>query len=114
MPLGNHQATDKKRDEITTVVLKSSNPYLPDRVEFRHQFVKSKAGRGIDIKKNVLTPSIIHWWRGGYGFYHTQGEFPDMWAHSEYLGPDIDTAFFVSKHYDGFFCETKVTIFCTC
>ena len=50
MPLGNHHATDTKRDEITTVVLKSTNPYLPDRVEFRHQFVKFKAGYGIDMK----------------------------------------------------------------
>ena len=57
-------------------------------------------------KKNVLTPSIIHWWRGGYGFYHTQGEFPDVWALSEDLRSDIDTVF-VSKHYDGFFCVTK-------
>jgi hypothetical protein len=29
MTLGNHQATDAKKDEITTVVLKSANPYLP-------------------------------------------------------------------------------------
>ena len=47
MPLGNHQATDTKKNEITTVVLKSTNPYLPDRVEFKHQFVEFKAGRGI-------------------------------------------------------------------
>ena len=64
-------------------------------------------------KKNVLTPSIIHWWRGGYGFYHTQREFPDVWAHSEDLSSDIDTVF-VSKHYDGFFSKTKITIFGTC
>ena len=47
MPLGNHQATDTKKDEITTVVLRSTNPYLPDRVEFKHQFVKFKAGHGV-------------------------------------------------------------------
>ena len=55
MPLGNHQATDSRGGEITTVVLKSTNPYLPDRVEFRHQFVKFKAGRGIDIKISYQT-----------------------------------------------------------
>ena len=38
---------------------------------------------------------------GGYGFYHTQGEFPDVWAISEDLRSDIDTVF-VSKRYDGF------------
>ena len=35
MPLGNHQATDTKKIEITTIVLKSTNPYLPDRVELQ-------------------------------------------------------------------------------
>ena len=39
MPLGNLQATGTKKYEITTIVLKSTNPYLPDRVEFNHQFV---------------------------------------------------------------------------
>ena len=39
MPLGNHQATNAKKYEITTTVLKSTNPYLLDQVEFKHQFV---------------------------------------------------------------------------
>ena len=47
------------------------------------------------------------------GIDHTQGEFPDMWTLSENLRSDVDTVF-VSKHYDGFFCKTKVKIFCTC
>jgi hypothetical protein len=62
----NYQATGLKKYEITTIDLKTTNPYLPDRVEFRHQFVKFKAGNAIYIKKNVLTLSIICWWRGGY------------------------------------------------
>ena len=45
--LGNLQATDSKKNEITTFVMKSTNPHLPDRVDFKHQFVKFKAGRGI-------------------------------------------------------------------
>ena len=45
--------------------------------------------------------------------YHTQGEFPDMWTLSENLRSNVDTVF-VSKHYDVFFCKTKVTIFGTC
>ena len=43
----NHQATDLKKCEFTTIVLKTTNPYLPDRVEFKHQFVKFKAGHVI-------------------------------------------------------------------
>jgi hypothetical protein len=27
--------------------LKSTNPYLPDRIEFNHRFVKFKAGHGL-------------------------------------------------------------------
>ena len=45
--LGNLQATDSKKNEITTFVMKSTNPHLPDRIDFKHQFVKFKAGRGI-------------------------------------------------------------------
>ena len=56
----NHQATNSKKYKLTTIVLKTTNPYLPDRVEFKHQFVKSKAGHVI-FKNNVLTPSIICW-----------------------------------------------------
>ena len=37
MHLGNHQATDTKKDEFTIIVLESTNPYLPDRLEFKHQ-----------------------------------------------------------------------------
>ena len=32
----NHQATDTKIDNLTIIVLKSADPYLPDRVEFKH------------------------------------------------------------------------------
>ena len=39
---------------ITTFVLKSTNPYLPDRVEFKHQFVKFEAGHAIYIKKRMF------------------------------------------------------------
>ena len=46
-PLGNHQATNTKKYEITTIVLKSTNQNLPDRVEFKHQFVKFRAEHGI-------------------------------------------------------------------
>ena len=45
-----------RRYEITTIVLKTTNPCLPDRVEFRHQFVKFKAGYGIYIKKECFNP----------------------------------------------------------
>ena len=47
------------------------------------------------------------------GLDHNQGEFSDMSTLSENLGSDVYTVF-VSKHYDGFFCETKVTILGTC
>ena len=47
MPLGNHQATNKKKYEIPTIVLKSTNPYFSDRVEFKHQFVKFRVGHSI-------------------------------------------------------------------
>ena len=33
---GNHQATDTKMNKLTIIVLKSADPYLPDRVEFKH------------------------------------------------------------------------------
>ena len=56
--------TGLKKYEITTFDLKTTNLYLPDRVEFKHQFVKFEAGHAIYIKKeNVLTLSI--WWKGG-------------------------------------------------
>ena len=42
-------ATGLKKYEITTINLKTTNPYLPDRVEFKHQFVKFKAGHAIYI-----------------------------------------------------------------
>jgi hypothetical protein len=35
----NHQATDLKKYEFTAIVLETTNPYLADRVEFKHQFV---------------------------------------------------------------------------
>ena len=40
-----------KEYEITTINLKTTNPHLPDRVEFKHQFVKFEAGHAIYIKK---------------------------------------------------------------
>jgi hypothetical protein len=46
--------------------LKTTNPYLPEQVEFMHQFVNFKAGHVIYIKKEVVTLSIICWWRGWY------------------------------------------------
>ena len=36
MPLSNHQATDSKKHEFTTIDLASADPYLPDRVEYKH------------------------------------------------------------------------------
>ena len=110
--MGNLQATDTKKNEITTIVLKSTNPYLPDRVEFKHQFVKFEAGHAIYIKKeNVLTLSI--WWKGGYvRFDHTQGEFTDMWTLSENLRSDVETARYVYKQN----CSKTLNniFFCTC
>ena len=78
-----------KKYEITTIDLETTNPYLPDRVEFKHQFVKFEAGHVIYIKKgNVLTLSI--WWKGGYvRFDHTQCKFTDMWTLSENLRSDV-------------------------
>ena len=78
-----------KKYEITTINLKTTNPCLPDRVEFKHQFVKFEAGHAFYIKKeNVLTLSI--WWKGGYiRFDHTRGEFTDMWTLSENLRSDV-------------------------
>ena len=53
--------------------------------------------------------------RGGIlGFNHTQGKITDMWTLMENLRLDVETAFFVGKHYNVFFCKTKVTIFGTC
>ena len=52
----NHQATGLKKYEFTTIVLKTTNPYLLDRVEFKHQFVKFKAGHDIYIKKEYYNP----------------------------------------------------------
>ena len=43
-----------KKYEITTIDLKTTNPYLPDRVEFKHQFVKFEAGHVIYIKKGMF------------------------------------------------------------
>ena len=42
-----------KKYEITTINLKTTNPYLPNRVEFKHQFVKFEAGHVIYIKKDL-------------------------------------------------------------
>ena len=36
MPVSNHQATDSKINKFTIIVLESADPYLPDRVEFKH------------------------------------------------------------------------------
>ena len=36
MPLGNHQAIDSKKDKFTTIDLASADPYLADRVEYKH------------------------------------------------------------------------------
>ena len=36
IPVGNHQATDTKINKLTIIVLESANPYLPDRIEFKH------------------------------------------------------------------------------
>ena len=45
-----------KYEHITTINLKTTNPYLPDRAEFKHQFVKFEAGHVIYIKNiNDLT-----------------------------------------------------------
>ena len=33
---GNHQATDSKKNKFTIIVLESADPFLPDRVEFKH------------------------------------------------------------------------------
>ena len=52
MPLGNHQATNAKKYEITTTVLKSTNPYLLDQVEFKHQFVRFNTLNVPQIVKN--------------------------------------------------------------
>ena len=106
--------------EITTIDLKTTNPYLPDRFEFKHQFVKFMAGHAISglcyLKKECFNPLhhlLVE--RGRMlGFDHTQGKFTDMWTLSENLRSDVETTFFVSNHYDGFFCQTKVTIFGTC
>ena len=36
IPVGNHQATDTKINKLTIIVLESADPYLLDRVEFKH------------------------------------------------------------------------------
>ena len=36
MPLSNHQATDSKKNKFTIIVLASADPYLLDRVEYKH------------------------------------------------------------------------------
>ena len=46
------------------------------------------------------------------GFDHTEGKFPDVRTLSKNLRSDVYTVF-VSKHYDGFFCKAKITIFGT-
>ena len=57
----NHQATGLKKYEITTINLKTTNPYLPDQVELKHQFVKFEAGHAIHIKKeNVFGKPTFH------------------------------------------------------
>ena len=54
--LKNIDGVNTKKDKITSIVLKSTNPYLPDRVEFKHQFVKFEAGHVIYIKKECFNP----------------------------------------------------------
>ena len=34
--MGNHQATDTKMNKFTIIVWESADPYLPDRVDFKH------------------------------------------------------------------------------
>ena len=34
--MGNHPATDTKINKLAIIVLESADPYLPDRVEFKH------------------------------------------------------------------------------
>ena len=59
MSLDNHQATDTKKGKFTIIVLKSTNPYLLDRVEFKHQFVNFKAGHVIYIKKLFFPYTLL-------------------------------------------------------
>jgi hypothetical protein len=44
--------------------LKTTNPYLPDQVEFKHQFVKFKAGHVIYIIKNSFSKGNMKKERG--------------------------------------------------
>ena len=48
IPVGNHQATDTKINKLTIIVLESADPYLPDRVEFKHTSL-------LNLRQDMLT-----------------------------------------------------------
>ena len=49
---------------LITIVFKTNYPYLPDQVEFKHQFVKFKAGHVIYIIKNSFSKGNMKKERG--------------------------------------------------
>ena len=55
MLVSNHQATDSKKNKFTIIVLKSADPYLPDRVAFKHTSLLFKFNV---IRKNLLNVDI--------------------------------------------------------
>ena len=49
-----------KKYEITTIDLKTTNLYLPDGVEFKHQFVKFEAGHILQNFVKILKPRLLY------------------------------------------------------
>ena len=56
----NHQATDTKINMLTIIVLESADPYLPDRVEFKHTSLLNLRQDMLLIRATTMTAFGIH------------------------------------------------------
>ena len=56
----NHQATDTKINKLTIIVLESADPYLPDRVEFKHTSLLNLRQDMLLIRATTMTAFGIH------------------------------------------------------
>ena len=58
-PVGNHQATDTKINKLTIIVLESADPYLPDRVEFKHTSLLNLRQDMLFVRAAAMTASAM-------------------------------------------------------
>ena len=75
-PVGNHQATDSKKNKFTIIVLASADPYLPDQVEFKHTSLlnlrqDAMLCKRIEKRNSILNRIVM----ANFDFYGTEMDF---------------------------------------